>query len=531
MPFPWTLQRYIFREMGKTFLLTAVALTGVLGLGGGVLQMVEFGEVTPGQLLRLMALILPIAAALTLPIAALFSAAATYGRLSADNEFVACRASGINLHVLLLPTLVLSLASAVVTFVLINFLIPGMVRNLNEFIATDVGVLIHQRLNRPKGITLGGRYRIYAEHSESDPADGNRVLLTGIAFVEVDGEEWVRYGTARQVRLAFDRNAARVRAAGTMAGLSFFDRRAGRFADLAEQTIPPNELPYLLPLQIKFLTLGELFHYWANPGLWGHVVEAMSRLRAGVLRSTAYDAMLDDLNDDKQMILSDASVSYTVRAAQAARIPREGGIELTDVTIDEDRQGRRRSYAAGRAVVEVLRGEATEPSGVRIEGYEVRVRDGGRTFERPKETLDPIAVPPAILKRVEGLSDDELLRPNASQAADHPTAQRREAARHAFADTGRRIIATLSERMAFTISVFVLVILGAVLGIVFRGAHVLVAFGISFVPSLLVILTIVMGKQMAHNAHTQWPGLLLMWGGIALVALLDGWTLTKVLRR
>ena len=141
MPFLWTLQRYVFREMGKTFLLTAAGLTGVLGLGGGVLEMIKLGEVTPGQMGRLMLLVLPIAAALTLPIAALFSAAATYGRLSADNEFVACRSGGINLHVLFLPALVLSLAAAAVTFTFTNFAIPGMVRNLNTFIAGDVGAM------------------------------------------------------------------------------------------------------------------------------------------------------------------------------------------------------------------------------------------------------------------------------------------------------------------------------------------------------------------------------------------------------
>ena len=186
-PFPWTLQRYIFREMGKTFLLAAIALTGVLGLGGGVMEMIELGEVTPGQLVRLLGLVLPVAAALTLPIAALFSAAATYGRLSADNEFVACRSSGINLHILFLPSLALSLASAVVTFCFINFLIPGMVRSLNEFVSADLGALIQQRLNRPRGITLGGRYRIYADDSVIDRNEPDRVLLRGIAFVEVDG--------------------------------------------------------------------------------------------------------------------------------------------------------------------------------------------------------------------------------------------------------------------------------------------------------------------------------------------------------
>ena len=143
-PFPWTLQRYIFREMGKTFLLAAIALTGVLGLGGGVMEMIELGEVTPGQLVRLLGLVLPVAAALTLPIAALFSAAATYGRLSADNEFVACRSSGINLHLLFLPSPVLRLASAVVTFCCIYFLFPGRGRCLHECVSGDLGALCHE---------------------------------------------------------------------------------------------------------------------------------------------------------------------------------------------------------------------------------------------------------------------------------------------------------------------------------------------------------------------------------------------------
>ena len=73
--------------------------------------------------------------------------------------------------------------------------------------------------------------------------------------------------------------------------------------------------------------------------------------------------------------------------------------------------------------------------------------------------------------------------------------------------------------------------MGAALGIIFRGSHVTMAFGISFVPMLFVIVMIVMGRQMAHNAATYGIGLALMWGGIAVVAGLDVWTLTRVLRR
>ncbi|MGB2988259.1 MAG: LptF/LptG family permease [Phycisphaerae bacterium] len=530
MPFPWTLQRYIFREMGKTFLLAAIALTGVVGLGGGVLNMIKLGEITPGQLIRLMALLLPLAVALTLPIAVLFGAAATYGRLSADNEFVACRSSGINMHVLFLPTVVLSLLSASVSFAFTNFLIPGMVRNLNEFVGGDVGALVRQRLSRPQGITLGGRYRIYADECVVDPSNVDRIILCGVAFVEVDGEEWVRYGTARELEVVIDRRETGFRISGSMVGLSFYDRKDGRFFQAERQVFPPNELPSLVPQKVKFLNLGELFHYLSEPTEWHEVREELRRLRQAAGRLMVYDALWQDWLDDKTLTLSDGNVRYTIQSRLGVRLQREGGIELTDMAIEERKADRQRWITAERAIFEVTRGGTITESGVEIELYNARLSDGVTSVERPKETLDPVAIAPDLIARVEALTEEELLgMPGAG--ADDPLADQRARVQEVRGETVRRIVGVVHERVAFSISVLVLVILGAALGIIFRGAHVMTAFGISFVPTLFVIITIVMGKQMSHNAVTYGLGLLVMWSGIVVVAGLDVWTLTRVLRR
>ena len=160
-----------------------------------------------------------------------------------------------------------------------------------------------------------------------------------------------------------------------------------------------------------------------------------------------------------------------------------------------------------------------------------RVHDGTRHVDRVKETLDPMTLSPQWTQRVAKFSEDELLQAGASGESGDPLSERRDRARDVLGAVVRKIIATIHERTAYSISVFGLVILGAALGIVFRGAHVLVAFGISFVPSLIVIITIVMGRQLACNAATHVVGLLLIWAGIAAVAALDWWTLARVLRR
>jgi hypothetical protein len=203
-----------------------------------------------------------------------------------------------------------------------------------------------------------------------------------VAFVEVEGEEWVRYGTAREVNLRFERDQARLRAAGSMSGLSFYDRRAGRFADLAEQVIPANELPTLVPPQVKFLNLAELFHYWANPQRWHEVADAFDKLRSAVGRRMVYDALLAGGQADGKIVLIDGLTRYTISSVRVDRLQRDAGIELSDATIEEEHAGRRRTFMAKRATIDVTKGDTLAESGVRVEAFEVRVRDGPSVVER-----------------------------------------------------------------------------------------------------------------------------------------------------
>jgi len=531
MGFPWTLQKYILRETGKAFLLTALALTAVLGLGGGVLQMIQVGEVTPSQLGRLLAFVLPVSAALTLPIAALFSATVSYGRFAADNEFVACRASGVNLHILLLPTFAISLFSALITFGFTNFLIPGMVRNLNEFVSSDIGMFVRQRLKNPRGVQLTDRYRVHADDADILTDHGNRVLLHHVAFVETDGQEWTRYGTSRLIDLEFIRDQSHLSVAGTMHDVSIYDGR--RFADVAEERLPTRELPTLLKRQVKFLNLPELFEFLRNPNSWPDVTNAFTRLRFAYSRRAVYQILTSQFGSQGAITLSNSNGTLALRGKSAALVPGDGGVQIDDAGVLEHRGGRDRKLSAARVLIEVVRGENPGESGIRAEGYDIHLGERG-TGTLAKETFGVFNVPQSIVDDVNSKSDGDLARiPKATiePGSRDPVEEKRADALDTRGELERRIVATIHERSAFSVSIFVLVILGATLGIVFRGAHVLTAFGISFVPSLLVILCIVMGRQMAINAKTHETGLMLMWAGIALVALLDVVTLTKVLRR
>lgn len=529
MPFPWTLQRYIFREMGKAFVLAAVGLTGVLGLGGGVLNMIKLGDVTPAQLGRMMALLLPLAAALTLPVAALFAAAATYGRLSADNEFVACRSSGININILFLPTVLLSIVAGGVSFGFTNYLVPGMVRNLDELVYADIGSLFQQRISRPHGVSLGRGIRVYADQSTTDAADPGRFTVHRVAFLQVDDAEWVRFGTAKELQLRFDRHEEHVRVSGRLVGLSYYDRKVGQFIEEAQQDIPANEIPSLVQQEFKFLNLNELIYFYRHPEQWHEVRRRMDKLRKAQGRWLAFDALEREWIERKHRItLVDEHATYEIQSRGANRSRTDGYLELIEVEVEELKSGQARVLTAERATLEVTRGDTLAQSGLLIKLENVKMSSGGVIIQRAKEVVGPVALAPELIARVQAMSDEELLR---SPGQPDPLQKVRTEARLARGDAIRRLVGTFSERAASSASVFVLVILAAALGLIFRGSHLMMVFGISFLPALFVLIAIVMGRQMAHNEGTHLAGLMVMWSGIAMVAALDVWTLTKVLRR
>ncbi len=538
----WTLQRYIFREMGKTFLLTAIGLMVVLGLGGGIMNMIELEQVTARQMLKLMGFVLPVALALTLPIAALYSAATTYGRLSADNEFVACRSGGINILTLFAPTLVISLLSAAMTFAFINFIIPNLIKNLNTLIRSDVEQLVVRGLKAPGGFPLvKDRYRFFAndtavETAADDPA-AKWVRLDGVAFVETDGDDWVRAGSANTVLLSFDTAKEAPTLTADMYGVSLIDHRKHQAAQTPQhQRLGPYLIPQRLRVKVKWLDLGELLHYLASPDEWSEVREQMDRLRALACGVKFYNRVVEDFSNRRQARVGDDLISYELRADEVRQDPSDGRVHLEGhVVIEETSAKGRRTITAERAVLVAEPGPSAAEAQAYLELFDnVTISDPGdpsKAIHKPRAKLDAFGLEPAVVSEVARTPAGELLSDSTLFIPGSEVARKRDRTVALRDEVIRDIRGVMHSRIAFSVSVFVLVILAAALGIIFRGSHVLTAFGIAFVPTLFVIVTIVAGRQMAEKAGTAIGGLAMLWSGIVIVGGLDGWILWRVLRR
>ena len=120
------LRNYILKECVIPFKLTLTVLSCVFLLGYTVrlAHLVINKGVALNVVGKIFLLLFPLLLTYTLPFACLIAVIMALGRMSADNEIIAIRASGIRLHSLTVPFLAVGIIFSLATFHLNNTVIP-----------------------------------------------------------------------------------------------------------------------------------------------------------------------------------------------------------------------------------------------------------------------------------------------------------------------------------------------------------------------------------------------------------------------
>jgi lipopolysaccharide export system permease protein len=120
------IQRYLIKETALPMLLGMVVFTFVLLLGR-LLKLVEL-VINKGipllDIVQLFLSLLPTLLVLTIPLAFLLGVMLGFGRLSADREILALKASGVSLYQMIRPILLLSLPACLLTATMTLYLRP-----------------------------------------------------------------------------------------------------------------------------------------------------------------------------------------------------------------------------------------------------------------------------------------------------------------------------------------------------------------------------------------------------------------------
>lgn len=139
------LHRYILAEMLKILALALAAMAGAVCFVLLLPALQSFG-LGPWASLQYMGLLMPRAVFIVLPLAAILAGTLVYGRLAADSEVMACRASGIAPASLFWPTILLALVATVAMGVLASWPLPASNYAAKQLARSDIERLFFSQL-------------------------------------------------------------------------------------------------------------------------------------------------------------------------------------------------------------------------------------------------------------------------------------------------------------------------------------------------------------------------------------------------
>jgi lipopolysaccharide export system permease protein len=224
--FGTTIQRMIFAELVRVFLLALATLTSLFLLAGLVAEATQRG-LAPSQILTVIPLLIPNTLPYTVPSTTLFATCVVYGRLAHDNEITAIKAAGVHLGRLITPALILGLLTCGGTLALYWSFIPSSHLKLRTQVLSDVeeylygllkrqGCLRHQKLDYAMWVRqvqgrrlvdvifkqrdrVKGGYRMVARAREAElhyEPDKNQ-LRVNMSYVSTYGDSNSLSGTAQ----------------------------------------------------------------------------------------------------------------------------------------------------------------------------------------------------------------------------------------------------------------------------------------------------------------------------------------------
>jgi lipopolysaccharide export LptBFGC system permease protein LptF len=534
----YTLQRYIFRELFRIFVMATVGLTLILSLGMVLKPAQEYG-VGPRQVLHLLVYFMPVTLTFVLPMAALFASTLTYGRFAGDNELNACRASGIGLWTYVYPGLALSLLVATANLLLSFHVMPYFVHLAEQSLNADVKQVLFRNLQRrgfyetPSFGNGKGRFRIYA-----DDVDPDRNTLYGAIVVQASREGIGQMWTAEQATVTFEERDNLNEVTLSIYKGHTFPFGEGMAVRMIGQGLVRSTFSSLLGDEIKFKKIDEMKQIRENPMLFEPIAASVRSIYGEVVKELV-------ASDISRVLGSGGPKSYELRGpAHSVRISasscelkkKEQAITLIAPVLVEEydlQSGRLVKRLRSKSEVFLYVGSEVPNPRLVLELPEATSEMDQTVATR--HTVDDLDLPEAVARK---LSQRSLLQitQNLKQVLGQapPSSSLDKGQKDLLRDINDMfadIRGEMNSRLVFGIGCIPMILIGIGLGIINRGGHLLSAFGASCAPAAVLIIGVVSGRQVIGNAGArEISGVAIMWGGLTLLVFVTVFIYRKLMR-
>lgn len=530
----FTLQRYIFRELFRIFLMATIGLTLILSLGATLQPVQQYG-VGPRQVVHILLYLLPVTLTFVLPMAALFASALSYGRFASDNELNACRASGISLTTLVYPGLVLAVLVAIANLLLSFHVMPSFVHLAEKSLKADAKQILFRNLERRGYYSLppANRYLLYAEN-----VDAKNDMLSGIVLVRTDHGVIDQISAAEAATIRFNPqdkfNEVHLNAFGVQQMADDY------WVGFEEALGWGLEFGSLLGDRIKFKRVNEMKQIRANLMLF----DPVAKLALSAYTQLAMELLAEDLSGKLDAAptgfyeLHGPTRSIRVSTGSVVLDGNEK-IALTPPAVIEEFDShsgqtvRRLICEEGDNAYLTLEKNVTDPN-LTVQLYnptdaltgQLVFYAGFSDLALPEPVRRALSFG-TILQVVAPEHTAAILRGGPSSTLKGLQDALAEEIEQTFVD----IRSETNIRLVFGIGCIPMIMIGIGLGIIQKGGHLLSAFGASCVPAATLVVAIISGKNVAESVGLEsLSGILIMWGGLAGLTVLALLLYAKLMR-
>jgi lipopolysaccharide export LptBFGC system permease protein LptF len=575
-----TLFWYIFKDLFRVFMLANGALAGILSFGGLLRPLTEQG-LEAWQVGLLLTYFTPAMTAYSLPVAVLFATTVVYGRLSADNEIVACRAGGLSHLSLALPAAILGLLVALISALLLLFMVPKYTLKIERVVYSNFAKIIANDIERKHQIKPpGSQFTVFARSAyvppQQDPTSLNQQVVlrnpTIVSFrnlfpndpdrakARLQVPKDIHTATEATIHLTQVPGAEKFQLTVVLADGTKFPRSlsGAQLGGVGSAQAGPFDVASPISENTKFKDIWELRELYADRG-------KSTRIQGLLKEFIEYDqtfmylhGVRDQLNGPEGQAVFPAfggreRITLQRPPDGPPSFERAGDLYVASSADPADPRRRVKMtveltgqspvvYDAREAVMGVRPVSAAGRLDVSIELKDVELHNADGTVTGRKAYPYAFGVPMTEqIRQVAHRSFNEYSidpdRPREELAALDLTPSQRRLVR-ALTVLKNDIVSESNSRISFAISCLILTFVGCALGMMFRSGNFLSAFAISFIPALISITLIVAGQRVAGSVPGLYPkaenpiqlGLGLIWSGNAanlLVAVALWWRLQR----
>lgn len=548
-----TLFWYILRDLLKIFFMTAGVLGGILSFAGLLKPMMKQGLSAP-QMLQMLGYLTPMTQTFAIPFAALFATTMVYGRLSADNELTACRATGISFGVLTLPAFFMGLALALICLLSLCWVVPTYALKVERTAWSNIAKYMQNNIETEHKIKLP-QQTIYADEAVILPAPPDHptwqmVLLKGPIFCSTDlapapGQDPksaaaipmpMEFYVARSATVVIQEDLDDVTFSAFLDGGVMFPRKlmGGQLGGVAEGNVGPIHIGSIIRENTKFMTVEQLKALYHEP-IRSREVKALFN---EISRQEQETRMIEEIRSalgkgrgSEFTFRGDNEQSYRVILDRTARPngPR-GKSKITygslgerrDIRLEQIHSGQVMTTADARYLTMKVQADQLNQR-MRLEFQVMDAQVGVGEDKSGRQSLSyTFSVP----------MPDDIKAIALKKPADYLTSKSVDAKfKRKFTSLISGIIAELHGRVSYAISCFTLVMVGCTLGMMFRAGNFLTAFALSLVPALFCLVLINTGQHVSEADFKNWKmGVSLIWSGNAIVLGLGVFLLTRLHR-